>query len=63
MGRVSGKVAWITGSGLGIGYATALLLAAEGARVVVTDIDRSKGEEVAHHVAERVARRSSARSM
>ena len=53
MGRVSGKVAWITGSGLGLGYATALLLAAEGARVVVTDIDRSKGEEVAHHIAER----------
>jgi NAD(P)-dependent dehydrogenase (short-subunit alcohol dehydrogenase family) len=53
MGRVSGKVAWITGSGLGLGCAAALLLAAEGARVVVTDIDRSSGEEVARLIAER----------
>lgn len=44
MGRVSGKIAWITGSGLGLGCAAALLLAAEGARVVVTDVDRSSGE-------------------
>jgi NAD(P)-dependent dehydrogenase (short-subunit alcohol dehydrogenase family) len=53
MGRVSGKVAWITGSGLGLGCAAALLLAAEGARVVVTDIDRSNGGEVARLIAER----------
>ena len=35
MGRVEGKVAWITGSGLGLGRATAILLASEGARVAV----------------------------
>jgi 3(or 17)beta-hydroxysteroid dehydrogenase len=46
MGRVKGKVAWITGSGLGLGRAAAILLASEGARVAVTDVDRNAGEDV-----------------
>lgn len=37
-GRVEGKVALVTGGGSGIGKACALLLAGEGARVVVTDL-------------------------
>ena len=45
MGIVSGKVALVTGSGAGIGRATALKFAEEGAKVVVSDIDRSGGEE------------------
>src|SRR3990170_2302736 len=34
-----GKVAFVTGGGSGIGFATASLLAANGARVVLADID------------------------
>ncbi|WP_374643694.1 SDR family oxidoreductase [Tabrizicola sp.] len=38
MGRVDGKIALITGAGMGLGLATATLLAGEGARLVLTDI-------------------------
>lgn len=44
MGRVSGKVALVTGAALGIGRATALLLAREGARVVVADMKEKEGQ-------------------
>ncbi|HEY1542315.1 MAG TPA: glucose 1-dehydrogenase [Xanthobacteraceae bacterium] len=43
MGRVQDKVALVTGGASGIGFATAELLAAEGARVVVGDLDRTAG--------------------
>ncbi len=45
MGRLDGKTAFITGAGSGIGRATARLFAAEGARIVVADIDVAAGEE------------------
>lgn len=38
MGRVSGKIALVTGAGLGLGRASAKRMAREGAHVVVTDI-------------------------
>lgn len=41
MARLSDKVAIVTGGGSGMGRATAKLFAAEGAKVVVTDIDES----------------------
>lgn len=45
--RLEGRVAVITGGGSGIGLATARRLAAEGARVVIADVDESAGEEAA----------------
>jgi len=48
MGRLAGKVAFITGAGTGIGRATAILFAREGARVVVAEINAAAGEETAH---------------
>jgi 2-keto-3-deoxy-L-fuconate dehydrogenase len=41
MGRLSGKTALVTAAGAGIGRATAEAFAAEGARVVATDIDEA----------------------
>ena len=47
MGQVQGKVALITGAAAGIGAACAEALAAEGARVVLTDLDDARGEALA----------------
>jgi len=47
MGMIDGKVAILTGSGRGIGAATAKLFAAEGAPVVVSDLDPAPAEETA----------------
>ena len=51
--RLSGKVALITGSGSGIGRATAVLFAQEGARVVVSDITESAARESVELIAAR----------
>lgn len=43
--ELEGQVALVTGGGNGIGQATALAFAREGARVVVCDVDRRNGED------------------
>ncbi len=52
MDRVKDKVAIITGAAGGLGSAQALLLAKEGAKVVVTDIDEAQGNKVAKEIGE-----------
>lgn len=46
MGRVSGKVALVTGAASGLGKADATRLVEEGANVVITDINESSGREL-----------------
>jgi NADP-dependent 3-hydroxy acid dehydrogenase YdfG len=50
--RLSGKVAWVTGAGSGIGRASALGLAAEGATVVLTGRRREPLEATAELIGE-----------
>ena len=47
MPRLEGKVALITGAGTGIGRATAQLMAGEGAKVVVAELNAAAGEQTA----------------
>ena len=49
------KVAVVTGGAGGIGRATAELLAAEGARVVVADVDAEAGKEIADLIGDAAA--------
>jgi 2-keto-3-deoxy-L-fuconate dehydrogenase len=41
-GRLNGKIAFLTAAGAGIGRETAELFAAEGAKVIATDLDKAK---------------------
>src|SRR5437879_3167074 len=50
MGKLDGRVAFVTGAGRGIGAATALRLAEDGARVVLADIDPEGCKRVAAQI-------------
>ena len=50
MGRVTGKVAIVTGAAKGIGAASAKALAREGAKVICSDFDEAGGEALAAEI-------------
>jgi NADP-dependent 3-hydroxy acid dehydrogenase YdfG len=50
MARLDGKVAWITGAGSGIGEAAALMLAEEGAAVLLTGRRRPPLDDLAERI-------------
>jgi len=51
-GRVTGKGALITGAASGIGRATALLFAREGAAIALADVNADAGQRVADEITE-----------
>ncbi len=50
MGRLEGKIAIVTGAAKGLGEADARLMAQEGARVILTDVDEANGRRVASEI-------------
>src|SRR5882757_7638158 len=50
MGRVQDKVAIVTGAASGVGKEDAILLAREGAKVVLTDVNEEAGRAVAEQI-------------
>jgi NAD(P)-dependent dehydrogenase (short-subunit alcohol dehydrogenase family) len=50
MGRLDGKVAIVTGGAKGIGEGCAVVLAREGAKVVIADTDQTHGRAVAERI-------------
>jgi NAD(P)-dependent dehydrogenase (short-subunit alcohol dehydrogenase family) len=55
MGKLAGKHAVITGAASGIGEATARLFAAEGATVILADVDEQRGKRLADELGDRTA--------
>jgi NADP-dependent 3-hydroxy acid dehydrogenase YdfG len=53
MGKLDGKIAWVTGAGTGIGEAAAIALAEEGASVILTGRRRAPLEGVAARITQK----------
>ena len=51
-GRVAGKVALVTGGASGIGRATALTFAREGAKLIIADMNKDGGQQTVHMITE-----------
>ena len=50
MDRVKNKVAIVTGGASGLGKSSAILLAREGAKIVITDVDDENGTKVVQDI-------------
>ena len=50
MGKIDGRVAFITGGARGIGRAIAEELALEGAKIIIADMLEDEGRKTAHHL-------------
>jgi NAD(P)-dependent dehydrogenase (short-subunit alcohol dehydrogenase family) len=51
-GRVEGQVALVTGGASGIGRATALTFAREGAQLIIADMNADGGQQTVHMITE-----------
>ena len=51
-GQLTGKVALVTGGASGIGRATALTFAREGAKLVIADMHEEGGQQTVHMIRE-----------
>ncbi len=51
-GQLDGKVALVTGGSSGIGRATALTFAREGAKLIIADMNEEGGQQTVHMITE-----------